>query len=101
MMDGAATFFVECFWPGVTENDLAALDRRAEDAAAALNEEGRPIRYLGSILMRADEVVLCQFEGPEAAVHAAAARAAIPFERILETTRSDHRHRPAEHEEYS
>jgi len=46
------------------------------------------IRYLGSLLMRADEVVLCLFDGPESDVRHAAERAEIPFERILETSRS-------------
>jgi hypothetical protein len=45
------------------------------------------VRYLGSILMAEDEVVLCQFEGTSAAVREAAERAQIPFERIVEAFR--------------
>jgi hypothetical protein len=88
--DRAATFVAECFWPGVTESDLDALDRRVEDTTLELARRQLPIRYLGSILMREDEVVLCQFEGTADAVRAAAEQARIPFERILETTRSTH-----------
>ena len=50
--------------------------------------EGRPVRYLGSLLMRADEVVLCLFAGDAADVRTAAERAEVPFERILEAQRS-------------
>lgn len=44
------------------------------------------VRRLGSLLMREHEVVLRRFEGSEAAVHSAAERAAIPYERILEVS---------------
>ena len=78
-------FLAECFWPGVGTSDLRALDERI---AAELAGAGESVRYLGSLLMRADDVVLCLFEGSEEAVRAAAERAAVPFERILETARS-------------
>jgi len=77
------SFVAECFWPGVSQEDLRALDERAEASAAELTRDGEPIRYLGSILMRQDEVVLCLFEGSAAAVRRAAEQARIPFERIL------------------
>ena len=44
------------------------------------------MRYLGSILLQADEVVLCQFEGTPAAVREVAERSQVLFERILEST---------------
>jgi Nickel responsive protein SCO4226-like len=78
----------ECFWPGVTASDVEALDARARALAAGRTRTGERVRYLGSILMREDEVVLCQFEGTAAAVREIAERAEIPFERILEATRS-------------
>jgi hypothetical protein len=78
----------ECFWPDVAAPELAALDRRVAAAIAELGGEQRPIRYLGSILMREDEVVLCQFEGSAELVRSVAERAEIPFDRILETARS-------------
>ena len=81
-------YLAECFWPGVRESELRTLDERAGAVAAELAAAGESIRYLGSILMRMDEVVLCLFEGSEAAVRSAAERAQIPFERILETARS-------------
>lgn len=81
-------FVAECFWPGVSEPDLHALDERATACARELSRHGEPVRYLGSILMREDEVVLCRFVGDVAAVRRAAEQAEIPFERILETAQS-------------
>ena len=82
-----ASFVAECFWPGVLAADLDALDRRARKGVADLARGGLHVRYLGSILMAEDEVVLCQFEGTAAAVREAAERAQIPFERIVEAFR--------------
>jgi hypothetical protein len=80
----ATDYVVECFWPGVRDSDLQALDERAFTIAAELRRAGEETRYLGSLLMRADEVVLCMFAGSETAVRDVAERASIPFERILE-----------------
>jgi hypothetical protein len=80
--DADGFFVAECFWPGVHETDMQALEERIHGALA----DG--VRYLGSLLMRADEVVLCQFEGRAEAVRETAERARIPFERILESARS-------------
>ena len=49
---------------------------------------GESVRYLGSLLMRTDEVVLCLFQGSETTVRKAAEQAEIPFERILQAARS-------------
>jgi hypothetical protein len=81
-------YLAECFWPGVHESDLIALDARVNASAAELSAAGDVVRYLGSLLMREDEVVLCRFEGSEPAVRRVAERAAIPFERILEAGHS-------------
>ncbi|HUJ56569.1 MAG TPA: nickel-binding protein [Gaiellaceae bacterium] len=84
-MEQAPTRFVaECFWPDIRRSDLDALDRRVRDATAELARTSS-IRYLGSMLLREDEVVFCQFEGSAAAVRAVAERAGIPFERVIET----------------
>jgi hypothetical protein len=82
------SFVAECFWPGVRESDLHALDVRAIAQAAALSRAGEDVRYLGSILLRDDEVVLCRFMGKAAAVRQAAVDAEIPFERLLEAAQS-------------
>ncbi len=88
MAEPATGFVAECFWIGVREDDLRVLDERAASAVAELEQNGEHVRYLGSVLMRADEVVLCFFEGPAASVRRAAEGAQIPFERILETAAS-------------
>ena len=88
-MSGAATSYVaECFWIGVGDDDLRLLDKRAAMSAAAMSGGGERVRYLGSVLMRSDEVVLCFFEGSATSVRRAAELAQIPFERILETAGS-------------
>ena len=87
-MAESKSFVVECFWTGVSEDDLPPLDERAQRSVAVLAREGEQVRYLGSLLMREDEVVLCFFEGSAASVRRAAERAAIPFERILQTAGS-------------
>lgn len=74
---------VECFWPDLCEADAAAVDRRALAAALALAAEGDDVSYIGSLVMRDDEVLLCRFSGSAAAVQRVAERAGIPFERIV------------------
>ena len=81
-------YVVECFWPGVDADAVRALDARAAASAGELTRAGTPVRYLGSLLMRTDEVVLCLFEGEESSVREAAERAEVPFERVLAAARS-------------
>jgi hypothetical protein len=88
-------YLAECFWPGVHESDLIALDERADASADQLSVDGEVVRYLGSLLMREDEVVLCRFEGSERAVRRVAELAAIPFERLLEAGHSPWQSDPA------
>jgi hypothetical protein len=78
-------FIAECFWVGVKQDDLTTLDRRTESCVARMIQAGESVRYLGSMLMPEDEVVLCFFEGSATTVRQAAERAEIPFERILES----------------
>jgi hypothetical protein len=78
------TFVAECYWPDVSEEDVRELDDRI---AAWIVDD---VRYLGSLLIRDDEVVLCQFEGTASAVRVVAENARIPFERLLETARPSH-----------
>jgi hypothetical protein len=82
------SFVAECFWTGVRGDDLSALDQRAQRSVANLASDGEQVRYLGSLLVREDEVVLCFFEGSAASVRRVAEEAEIPFDRILETTGS-------------
>jgi len=80
MAEHAASFVAECYWPDVHEEEVRALDRRI---AASLTDD---VRYLGSVLIRDDEVVLCHFEGTADAVRRVATRACVPYERLLAAT---------------
>ena len=80
-------YLAECLWPGVTDAQLADLDRRVRTSTrgSADNE----VRYLGTMLMPNDEVVFFVFTGPSAkAVRVVAANAEIPFERIVASVRT-------------
>jgi hypothetical protein len=88
MADRPATFVVECFWPGVDQRSVDALNDRAAAAAQSLVAEGQEVRFVGSILLPDDEVVLCEFEGEEAVVREASETAEIPFARIVKSARS-------------
>jgi hypothetical protein len=84
------TFMAECFWPGVTEAKVREAGTRAGHAARAASRDGDAVRYLGAILIPADEVAFCLFEGNSAQLVAEVSEhAQIPFERILETVRLD------------
>jgi hypothetical protein len=80
MAERAASYIAECYWPDVREEEVRTLDRRI---AASLSGD---VRYLGSVLIREDEVVLCHFEGSADAIRRVAERAHVPYERLLETT---------------
>jgi hypothetical protein len=82
--ESATEFVAECLWPDVHEGDLRALDARAGEESARLAAHGAPVRYLGSLLMREDEVVLCLFHGPEDDVRRVVEAARIPCDRLLE-----------------
>ena len=81
--EGAAEFVVECLWPDVSEGDLRALDTRVSEESERLAARGGTVRYLGSLLMREDEVVLCLFRGRDEDVRRVARAARIPCDRIL------------------
>ena len=80
MAEHVASFVAECYWPDVQDEEVRTLDRRI---AASLGDD---VRYLGSVLIREDEVVLCQFEGTADAIRRVAERARVPYERLLATS---------------
>jgi len=84
----ATEFVAECLWPDVSEADLRVLDERATEESERLTARGGSVQYLGSLLMREDEVVLCLFRGDHDDVHRVARAARIPFDRILEAAGS-------------
>jgi hypothetical protein len=85
MTEAARTSYVaECFWPDVQADDVRELDDRIEAAVEQLSGHAEVVRYVTSILVAEDEVVLCVFDGSRAAVRRVAEQAGIPCERILE-----------------
>jgi hypothetical protein len=84
----ATEFVAECLWPDVSEGDLRALDERATAESERLTARGGAVRYLGSLLMREDEVVLCLFRGHQEDVLRVARAARIPYDRLLEAAGS-------------
>jgi hypothetical protein len=80
MAERVTSFVAECYWPDVREEEVRTLDERI---AASLDDD---VRYLGSVLLREDEVVLCQFEGTADAIRVVAERAGVPYERLLAAT---------------
>ncbi len=80
MTERVASFVAECYWPDVREAEVQELDRRI---AASLTDD---VRYLGSVLIREDEVVHCHFEGSADSIRRVAERARVPYERLLATT---------------
>jgi hypothetical protein len=98
--DSGKSYLVECFWPGIDQEQLATATRRVEKNAIAMRDAGADVRFLGSLLMPADEVVFCLLRGSEADVRTACAGAGIPVERVIESLWIDgekaFRTRPAE-----
>jgi hypothetical protein len=79
-----ATFLVERYVPGVAGDQFAEAVQRTASAAAALTEQGVPVRYLGSVYVPAEECSFCCFEARDAeAVHEANRRAGVPFWRLV------------------
>jgi hypothetical protein len=84
-----ATFVVEMYLPRGRAGERSQLDRRAREAATSLSAEGVPVRHVRSVFVPEDEMCLCFFEAPAAAVVAEASRrAGLSYERIVETQES-------------
>jgi hypothetical protein len=81
-----SSYAAECFWTGVTEEDVLAQEERIRAAVSEIAAVGQPVGYSGSLLMPTDEVVLFLFEGSEDLVRQAAERAGVPFDRIVPTS---------------
>jgi hypothetical protein len=92
--DRSRSYLVECYWPGVSAEKLAAAAERAQKAAAHLRSRGRELHFRGSILVPVDETVFYLFDGDEefylfdgdeADVRAVSEYSGVPFERILKS----------------
>ena len=77
------TFLVEHYRPGLDVDELRCWVGRVRDAAAELEREGKPLRFLRSTIVPRDESFLCILEAAsEQLIREAYARAGIPCERI-------------------
>ncbi|HEY7223732.1 MAG TPA: hypothetical protein VH561_09105 [Micromonosporaceae bacterium] len=81
-------YIAECYWAGVRAQDVGELDGRVHASIAELGAEA--VRYLGSVLVVDDDVVLFLFAGPLASVREVAQRAGVPFGRLLRSTLTWH-----------
>jgi hypothetical protein len=80
------TYLVECYSPGIARDDVESAGSRATEASAALRGEGCRVDYVGALLVPADEVVFHVFaSGCAGAVREASLRAAVEFERVVES----------------
>jgi hypothetical protein len=70
----------------VTTAALADAGIRVSAAARELSKAGRDVRFLGSLLVPADETAFCRFAASSAAdVERAGVLAQLPFDRVLES----------------
>jgi hypothetical protein len=77
-------YAAKCYWPGVTAADINQLTARASEGPVRSNRD--QVEYIGTLLFRDDDLVLCLFEGSSrAAVHHASERAGIPCERLMDS----------------
>lgn len=80
------TYLVECYEPGLAHAQVESASERALAASAELRDEGRTVEYVGAIFVPGDEVVFHVFAAESAAtVSAATARAAVAYERVVES----------------
>jgi hypothetical protein len=83
-------FLLERYWAGVSPETFAAAVHRLDDAAEQMRREGTDVRHLGSVLVGAEEVVLCVLAAPTAKVAGEAGdRALMPFNRIVDVLSVD------------
>jgi hypothetical protein len=77
-------FVVERYSPGMTLALVRAMEPRLRLAAVSITSEGHPVRYLGSILIAAEETVFAVFEADgDESVAEVNSRASAPFDRVV------------------
>lgn len=75
-------YAAKCYWPEVNETEFETIAARATENSSRDARHGA--KYLGALLFRDDELVLCMFEAPlPSAVKRASERAGIPCERVM------------------
>ena len=80
------TYVVECYSPAIDRQTVEGSATRATAAAADLRSRGRPVDYVGALLVPGDEVVFHLFAARSAgAVREASLQAGVEFERVVES----------------
>jgi Protein of unknown function (DUF4242) len=78
-------YIVERHLPGITPEQLTAAAARAKSVTAEMTQQGKPVRYLRSTYLPAEQKAFCLFEAPTPErVKEANETAKIPFQRIVE-----------------
>ncbi len=78
-------YMVERHLPGITPDQLGAAASRAKSVTAEMTDQGKPVRYLRSTYVPAEERSFCLFDASsEEDVIEANERAEIPLLRITE-----------------
>lgn len=78
-------YMVERHLPGITPEELTAAASRAKAATAQMTQQGKPVRYLRSTFLPAEEKAFCLFDAPSPErVREANELARIPLQRIVE-----------------
>jgi hypothetical protein len=81
--EGLGAYLVEHYRPGLSVTGLVTLAALVRNTAGAMQSEGRPVRYLHSTIVPAEEALLSVFESAtEELVHEVYARADVPFDRM-------------------
>ncbi len=77
------TYLIEHYRPDLDEEELERFAQRARRAVRTLEREGKPLRFVRSLIVPGDESCLSVVEAAsEQLVNEAYTRAGIPFERI-------------------
>lgn len=84
------SFLAETFHPALRLPELRESEDRVRAAAKALTRAGTPVRYVRSIFVPEDEICFFVLEAPsEAAARAAASKARLRIERVVEAVESE------------
>ena len=77
------TYLVEHYRPGLTVDTFKQWATQIRATAAAMEREGKSVRYVRSAIVPGDESLLCVVEAAsEELVRETYARAGLPFERL-------------------
>ena len=83
MTDARQTYLVEHYRPGLGVDEFRQWAARVRDTAGEMERAGKPVSYLRSTIVPADEALLCVLDAAsEELVRETYTRAGISFERI-------------------